>query len=475
MLFASSELSAPTPDLQQLLTVGHLPNSQELKQLLAVVSGFTFLSELDLSSKNIGNSSRETQIEQLRGVIRELPSLTTINLSRNRLGPTCSDDHDSSDSDDSDYSKHSMRRIELRAQGDFSDFSGLSNAITGRPSLTSLDMSANYIPYEYVAVLGLDKLSLRSLNLGSNSFGYLGMRKIASHLPSLSSSLTSLDLSKNIVGDFHACSKELAHGLMALTNLTSLNLGTNNIKDFSDLTPVFKSLTKLMRLDLTGNFFNLRNMQLLSPAIEDHPSLSSLCLGKPKEGMGVEGIRVLAPAIVSLRLLSELDISDHKIGPEGVQILNKAIIDKTGLTSLNLGSNNVDSKGIQNLLPTILALTNLSKLCLLKNAVDEQTARAFLKHPCLTWYYPTESQKKPSESLFTLLMRSFRLIELERIAMETLDLSNGVQGLVKAVQWSGELLLIYHYQDYIIIRSGREAVFKITRQKKNTCGRRAHI
>ena len=213
----------------------------------------------------------------------------------------------------------------------------------GAKSLDLFYAGLTKLPKELLALT-----NLTSLNLWSNSLGAEGARAL-----SKLTNLTSLDLRGNSIG------AQGAHALSKLTNLTSLNLESNRIGD--EGARALSTLTNLTSLNLWSNSLGDEGARALSTLT----NLTSLDLSD--NDLGAEGARALS----KLTNLTSLDLRGNSIGAQGAHALSKL----TNLTSLNLESNRIGDEGAH----ALSKLTNLTSLNLESNRIGDEGARAILE------------------------------------------------------------------------------------------------
>jgi internalin A len=153
--------------------------------------------------------------------------------------------------------------------------------------------------------------------------------------------------------------KALAERLAELTQLTSLDLGSNQIG--AEGAASLAVLIQLTSLDLGGNQIGAEGAAPLAALIQ----LTSLDLGGNQ--IGDEG----AAALAVLIQLTSLDLGGNQIGDEGAASLAALI----QLTSLDLGGNQIGDEGAA----ALAALTQLTRLDLSNNPVVETTPFATLR------------------------------------------------------------------------------------------------
>ena len=203
-------------------------------------------------------------------------------------------------------------------------------------------------PAPWLALTGLT-----SLDLGSNSIGADGARALAAL-----TGLTSLALGSNSIG------ADGARALAALTGLTRLYLGSNNIGD--DGARALAALTGLTSLDLHNNGIGADGARALAALT----GLTSLDLRN--NGIGADGAR----ALTALTGLTSLDLSSNDIGADGARALTVL----TGLTCLDLSFNGIGADGAS----ALAALTSLTSLHLGWNSIGDDGAHALAALTSLT-------------------------------------------------------------------------------------------
>ncbi|MEB3362491.1 MAG: COR domain-containing protein [Synechococcaceae cyanobacterium] len=214
-------------------------------------------------------------------------------------------------------------------------------------------------------LVGLSQLT--SLNLGGNEIGAAGAATLADL-----TELTSLDLGGNLIGDAGAAS------LTALTQLTSLDLRDNGIGDAGAAS--LASLTRLTSLDLGGNqvgdsgaaclaaltqliSLNLRDNEIGDAGAASLAVLTRLTsLDLGGNEIGNSGAAFLA----SLPKLMSLDLRDNRVDDSGAAFLASL----THLNYLNLRDNGIGAAGAE----ALAALTGLSCLNLWDNRIGDEGA-----------------------------------------------------------------------------------------------------
>jgi internalin A len=219
-------------------------------------------------------------------------------------------------------------------------------------SLTSLDLSRNSIGNEEAKALS--KLTtLSHLELSNNSLGDEGAVAL--------SSLANLDylyLFNNEIED------EGAKALSALTTLSSLELSSNNIKD--EGAKALSKLTNLTSLGLSRNIIGDEGAKALSTLTK----LTSLELSSNR--IGPEGAKILSKQTK----LSTLDLSGNRLGDEGCRMVLEAFLDNKKIRFLGLGYNNTTE---QFLSKEVLNQTDAKKLLAAYRGYKEAKEKGQLK------------------------------------------------------------------------------------------------
>ena len=270
----------------------------------------------------------------------------------------------------------SLDRVELNISYMIfpSKVSTLCLALRVNTSLTSLDLSENSIGDEGASSLSEAlrvNTSLTSLDLSENSIGDEGASSLSEALR-VNTSLTSLDLSENSIGDEGASS--LSEALRVNTSLTSLDLSDNSIGDegASSLSEALRVNTSLTSLDLRDNFIGDEGASSLSEALRVNTTLTSL--GLICKSIGDEGASSLSEALRVNTTLTSLGLSCKSIGDEGASSLCEALRVNTTLTSLGLSCKSIGDEGASSLSEALRVNTTLTSLGLSCNSIGDEGA-----------------------------------------------------------------------------------------------------
>ena len=242
-------------------------------------------------------------------------------------------------------------------------------ALRVNTSLTTLDLSENSIGDKGASSLSEAlrvNTSLTSLHLSENSIGDEGASSLSEAL-TVNTSLTSLHLSENSIGGEGASS--LSEALRVNTSLTSLDLFYNSIGDegASSLSEVLRVNTSLTSLHLSENSIGGEGASSLSEALRVNTSLTSLHLSE--NSIGGEGASSLSEALRVNTSLTSLDLSRNSIGDKGASSLSEALRVNTSLTSLRLCENSIGGEGASSLSDALRVNTSLTFLDLSKNFI----------------------------------------------------------------------------------------------------------
>ena len=232
----------------------------------------------------------------------------------------------------------------------------IGRGLMGLSSLTTLDLSQNYIGWSGVngteslgrGLMGLSRLT--ALDLSQNYIGNDGMEgtvALGRGLEGLSS-LTTLDLSQNQIGNFGKEGTEsLGRGLMGLSSLTTLDLSQNyigwsGVNGTESLGRGLMGLRSLTTLDLSNNGIGSK---------------------------GMEGTLALGRGLMGLSRLAMLDLSGNMIGytdVNGTEALGRGLMGLSHLTALDLSGNMIGYNGVNGLKSLVRVLYALPQLRIFK-------------------------------------------------------------------------------------------------------------
>jgi len=289
------------------------------RHLSSAARVLTALQALDLCESGLGPESAV----HVSAMLNEMTSLTFLNLGDNELGgPGAS------------ALSEALAKLRLITQLDISSnkFDGtaveaLSQAIGTFSDLKTLlighdDLSqSDWIPIAAAAsrLRRLDQVNawpkygrlraggVRVLDAADELSSLdVGVALVSSMLCRSGETMTSLDLSKNEIGDDG--SAILSEGLSTLSILTSINLSECEIaaEGARCLCAALRVLTCLTSVNLRSNRLGCEGIGHLAPALPSLPSLASLNVSR--NNIGGRGAALLAVAITQLPSLTSLDI-----------------------------------------------------------------------------------------------------------------------------------------------------------------------
>ncbi|XP_068756016.1 NLR family CARD domain-containing protein 3-like, partial [Montipora capricornis] len=249
-----------------------------------------------------------------------------------------------------------------------------SQAVAVNTSLTTLDLSYNSIGDEGATSLSQAlavNTSLTTLDLSRNSIGDEGATSLSQAL-AVNTSLTTLDLSCNSIGAEGATS--LSQALAVNTSLTTLHLSHNSIGDAgaTSLSQALAVNTSLTILALSGNSIGDEGAPSLSQALAVNTSLTTLHLSG--NSIGDKGATSLSQALAVNPSLSPLTLSASSISAEGATSLSQALAVNTSLTTLNLSANSISAEGAASLSRAIAVNISLTTLYLSGNSIGDEGA-----------------------------------------------------------------------------------------------------
>ncbi|KAF9578686.1 hypothetical protein BGW38_005403, partial [Lunasporangiospora selenospora] len=251
----------------------------------------------------------------------------------------------------------------------------LTKVLRTNSTLTTLDLYKNKIGDNEAMVLA-EALEINStlvtLNLNENDIGDYGAKVLAEALK-INSTLTALDLFYNKIGVYGA--KALAEALKINSTLTTLNLDYNNIGDNGTkaLAEALKINSILTTLNLYSNNIGNDGAKALAVALKINSNLTTLDLN---HNIGVDGAKALAEALKINSTLTTLNLLTNKIGVDGAKALAEALKINSNLTTLNLSSNKIKDGGAKALAKALKINSNLTTLNLHNNSIGVDGAKA---------------------------------------------------------------------------------------------------
>lgn len=244
---------------------------------------------------------------------------------------------------------------------------GLAKALTQNRTLTSLDLGSNGIRAAgagaFANALQSNNSSLASLNLWGNQIGDEGTVELASSLR-YNSALTELNLGYN---NFYLEGTEaIAEALKDNKALMRLDLPNNHLTDgIISIADMLKSNNTLTYLGLGANNINSNGAIALANALTENRVLTKIALGGNHNICGAAAQRFAEMLKVNTSLTS-INFWGTQIGDEGAMKFAEALTVNTSLTSLDLGSCKIGIIGMEaiaNALTTNTTLTYLNINC----------------------------------------------------------------------------------------------------------------
>ena len=249
-----------------------------------------------------------------------------------------------------------------------------SQALAANTSLTTLDLSQNSIGDEGATSLSQAlalNTSLTTLTLSQNSIGAEGATTLSEAL-AVKTSLTTLHLSWNSIGAEGATS--LFQALAVNTSLTTLTLSHNSIgaEGATSFSQALALNTSLTTLHLCRNSIGDEGATSLSQALKVNTSLTTLKLSH--NSIGAEGATSLSQALAVNTSLTTLHLSYNSIGAEGATSLSQALAVNTSLTTLHLSWNSIGAEGATSLSQALAKNTFLTTLKFAHNSIGAEGA-----------------------------------------------------------------------------------------------------
>ncbi|XP_072892429.1 NACHT, LRR and PYD domains-containing protein 12-like [Hemitrygon akajei] len=310
--------------------------------------------------------------EDLVSALSTNPSLTELDLSLNKLG-------------DSGVKLVSaaLRNPECKIQKLWlfnvgltdSGAEDLASALSTNPSLTDLNLSENELRDSGVklvsAALRNPECKIQKLWLYKVGLTDSGAKDVASTM-SAKPSLTELDLSGNKLGDSGV---KLVSVALSNPDCKIQKLWLDNVRltdsGAKDLVSALSTNPLLTGLNLSGNKVGDSGVKLVSAALRN-PECKIQILGLNNVGLTDSGAEDLASALSTNPSLTELGLSDNKLGDSGVKLVSAALrnteckIQKLGLHGVGL-----TASGAKDLVSTLSAKPSLTELNLSHNKLGD--------------------------------------------------------------------------------------------------------
>jgi len=144
---------------------------------------------------------------------------------------------------------------------------------------------------------------------------------------------------------------------------------------FADFCTLLKeNKIRTTKLNLSNNEFEIKEIALLSDALETNTSLTSLCMDDTN--FDDEGAKYLGKSLQRNSSLTALSLEDNLIGKNGMKVLCKALEENTNikLRELWLYSNMIGTEGVVWLKNALKVNTSLTTLDIRRNAIKDDGA-----------------------------------------------------------------------------------------------------
>ena len=204
------------------------------------------------------------------------------------------------------------------------------------------------------------RVSLKSLSIVNCNVGDEHLKLLAHGLAD-NQTITSLDMSFNLISDFGIC--DLIDGLFINITLKRLTLSHNNIGNVGCvyLSDLLLGNVSLKRLDISYNRVGSDGAKSISKALCSNSLLKRLDLGH--NNIGDEGCSALAEGLKANKTLATLDLSFNAIGSEGlIRLCNDGILYNRGLKDLSLHGNPFDNAGAKSLVKALIDHKTLKRV-----------------------------------------------------------------------------------------------------------------
>ncbi|XP_067882390.1 NACHT, LRR and PYD domains-containing protein 3-like isoform X2 [Heterodontus francisci] len=342
----SEALRNPDCKIQDLGLGGNNLTDSCIEDLASALSTNRSLTDLDLSDNNLGDSGVKLRSEALRNTDCKIQKLW---LGGNNLSDSCIED--------------------------------LASALSTNRSLTDLDLSGNNLGDSGVKLLSEalknPDCKIQELWLVGNNLTTSCIDDLASAL-STNRSLTDLNLNYNELGDSGV--KLLSEALRNPDcKIQKLWLVGNNLTDscIEDLASTLSTNRSLTDLDLSYNKLGDSGVKLLSEALRN-PDCKIQKLELENNNLTASCIEVLASAVSTNRSLTDLDLSDNKLGDSGVKQLSEALRNPDcKMQDLCLWGVGLTDSCAEALASALSANQSLMELKLGSNSFTDQSVPAF--------------------------------------------------------------------------------------------------
>ncbi|XP_051896866.1 NACHT, LRR and PYD domains-containing protein 12-like [Pristis pectinata] len=215
-------------------------------------------------------------------------------------------------------------------------------------TIKHLDLWSCCIQCEGIQRLGPGILKCQVLGLGSNDLGDSGVKLVSVTLRNPECKIQELRLGRNSLSDSGA--EDLASSLSTNRSLKELDLSYNNLGD--------------------------SGVKLVSAALMD-PACKLQKLWLRRVGLKDSGAKDLASALSTNRSLTELDLTDNKLGDSGVRLVSAALGDlECKIQRLRLRGVDLTDSGAEDLVSTLRTNGSLTGLEMEFNSLTDRSVPA---------------------------------------------------------------------------------------------------
>ncbi|XP_072894218.1 NACHT, LRR and PYD domains-containing protein 3-like [Hemitrygon akajei] len=247
------------------------------------------------------------------------------------------------------------------------DCAVLSHAIGLCDTIKHLDLGSCHIQCEGIQRLGPELHKCQQLRLGRNELGDSGVKLVSAALRNRECKIHTLWL--KYVGLTDSGVEDLVSALSTNPSLTELNLSGNKLGD-SGVKLVSAALRnrecKIQKLWLRDVGLRDSGAEDLASALSTNPSLTELDLSENK--LGDSGVKLVSAALRNPECkIQKLWLRDVGLTDSGAEDLVSALSTKPSLTELYLGYNSLTDRSVPALRRLILTVPSLKEIQLWGN------------------------------------------------------------------------------------------------------------
>ncbi|XP_072891629.1 NACHT, LRR and PYD domains-containing protein 3-like [Hemitrygon akajei] len=243
------------------------------------------------------------------------------------------------------------------------DCAVLSHVIGLSDTIKELDLWNCHIQCEGLQRLGPGLHKCQELKLGFNDLGDSGVKLVSMALGNPECKIQKLWLRD--VGLTDSGAEDLASALSTNPSLTELDLSNNTLGD-SGVKLVFSALgnteCKVQKLELNRVGLTDSGAENLASSLSTNPTLTELDLSNNK--LGDSGVKLVSEALKALRnpecKIQKLRLNDVGLTDSGTDDLASALSTNPSLTGLDLGLNSLTDRSVPALRRLILTCPNLN-------------------------------------------------------------------------------------------------------------------